>query len=360
MSTDAPISPPASDTTTALVTEDFRFRVSGYRGFESDILRLRNANREASQSQVYLDWRYDTVERAQQPQVYWLDDPAGVPAGMAALIPRPYWFDGKAVSVGVLGDISIDASRRGKGLGRLLLASMTAHCGKEYPQRTQFVIPTEAAQRTLEGVGWRIGGKLIQHVMLLNPREKLDERFGNPGLSRAAGKIYRALLRTMLWLKTSRAFVLQLDTQLDESFERFWREFPKRGICLADRSVATLRWRYACHPHEQFKVASLVGRGGLAGYLVYERDGAEYTIYDVLAQSRQHLSRMLALFVRQALAEGLTSIRVTLNDRHPYRSVFRWMGFASRESALFLLHGAPKPQPNGPLTWILTQGDKDI
>jgi hypothetical protein len=279
---------------------------------------------------------------------------------MAAVIARPYWFDGKAASVGVLGDISLDASRRGKGLGRLLLASMTAHCDKEHPERMQFVIPTEAAQRTLESVGWRVGGKLIQHVMLLDPREKLDERFGNAALSRAVGRIYKVLLRTMLWLKTSRQFSLQVGMQFDESFERFWREFPKRGVCLADRSVATLRWRYAGHPHHEFKVASLVGRDGLAGYLVYERHGAECSIYDVLAQSRPHLNRMLALFVRQTLAEGLASIRVTLNDRHPYRPVFRWMGFATRESVLFLLHGASQPQPNGPLTWVLTQGDKDI
>lgn len=333
-------------------------RVTGYRGHEQDILALRNANRESAQFTEYLDWRYLGPAQRTGSEVLWLDTAQGMAAGMAALIQRAYWIDGAPAQIGVLGDISLNEMFRGKGLGKLLLSAMTVHCEQSHAGRTGFVIPTEAARRSLAAAGWSTGGLLIPHVMLLNPAVKMQPHCGSLARPLAAG--YRLAIRT--WLGWTRRRVDRLDYPVDfaADFDAFWQAFPKQGLCLADRSAATLKWRYTCHPHQRFRIASLNDGDRLVGYLVFECGEDSCFIYDVLARSVHALQRMIAPFVLQMMQEGLCSIRIMLNDAHPYRRVFTRMGFFARpDSAVFQLLRPPVAM-RGALTWMLTQGDKDI
>src|SRR5580698_2412935 len=97
--------------------DGFSCAVSGFVGMEQEILRLRNTNRDNSETTAYLTWRYQSVPGAPTPCVYWLLTAQGERIGMAAAIFRPYWVQGVRTQVAVIGDISLDARWRGRGLG---------------------------------------------------------------------------------------------------------------------------------------------------------------------------------------------------------------------------------------------------
>jgi GNAT superfamily N-acetyltransferase len=340
------------------VDHGLQCRVSAYEGFEREVMALRNSNREVAQSSDYLSWRYAAQSCAAAPQVYWLDQAGGVSVGMASLVPRRYWIDGCAQAVGVLGDISLDATQRGKGLGKLLLEFMTRQIDREAKLPWCLVIPTPAARHALRSAGWVEGGSLVRRALLLEPLGLLARKL--PGaLARGISRAYRTTLRGFLRLSAGSG-ELSIGENFGAEFEEFWRAFPKHGLGIADHGVATLEWRYSGHPRKRFRIAALRGDAGLQGYLVFECSDSVCSIYDVLAKSNASLRTIVTKFIARMMADGLASISVTLNDSHPYQATFARMGFIARDRAVFQLHRSVVNADEPALTWMLTQGDKDV
>jgi len=197
----------------------FRCRVTTYEGFERDVLTLRNTNREVAQSTDYLAWRYAGAGCADTPQIYWLDSARGVPVGMASLVPRSYWIDGNSVSVGVLGDISLDATQRGKGLGKLLLEFMTRQIDGAARLPWCLVIPTPAARHALRSAGWVEGGSLVRRALLLDPQPTIAHKLRSGVLSRALAGAYRAALRGFLRCWRDEGYELAIGDDFGSEFE---------------------------------------------------------------------------------------------------------------------------------------------
>ena len=340
--------------------DGFQCRVTTYAGFERDVLSLRNTNREVAQSTDYLAWRYADRGCADAPQIYWLDSARGAPVGMASLVPRKYWVDGHASSVGVLGDISLDATQRGKGLGKLLLEFMTRQIGRDAKLPWCLVIPTPAARHALRSAGWVEGGSLVRRALLLDPREIVARKLRSDVLSRSLARGYQAMLRGFLRLGVDGRSELAIGETFGSEFDEFWRAFPKRGLGIADHSAATLEWRYAAHPQKRFRVAASRGAAGMRGYLIFECSAGVCSIYDVLAQSPAALKGMLAPFILRMMSDRHTSISVTLSDAHPYQTTFARLGFVVREQSVFQVHGSPVHAETRAPVWMLTQGDKDV
>jgi GNAT superfamily N-acetyltransferase len=345
-------------------TERYQFTVTGYAGFQSEILRLRNANRSLARTARYLDWRYAGSNGAPEPKVYWMNDGAGRCSGMAAVIFRAFWIDNEPQHAAILGDISLDAELRGRGLGRSLLRFVAEDLDRHHPDCLAFVIPNGEAQRSLTSAGWASGGKLIPYVFMLNPEDKLRRVLRSARLARQIARPAAMLMTGVARLHRRQGYSLDLSGGLDDSLDAIWRRFDRKRLVLSDRSVATLNWRYASHPQAAFKFATLHRRGQPAGYLVYEfaEGGGECSVYDLLLPEPGDLGCMLALFASYLADQGgVDALRLLLNDEHPYRKQLWKLGFVARApSGVFQLYGRNAQARLEGSRWFLTQGDKDI
>jgi GNAT superfamily N-acetyltransferase len=345
-------------------TERYRFAVTGYAGFEGEILRLRNANRPHAQTARYLDWRYTGSNVAPAPKVYWMKDAAGRCSAMAALIFRSFWIGNEPRHVAVLGDISLDSDLRGRGLGRSLLEFVAEDLERHQPDCLGFVVPSEEAERSLACAGWTTGGRLIPHVLMLDAAEKLRRVLKSQLLARGIARPAGMLMAGVTRLHRRQGTSLRLLDRPEDSLDAIWRRFDRRQFVLSDRSIATLQWRYASHPQAAFKFAVLLRHGQPAGYLVYEvpEGSRECSIYDLLLPQPADLGSMLALFARHlADAGGVDAIRLLLNDGHPYRRQLWKLGFVARASSgVFQLYGRNARARLEGCRWFLTYGDKDV
>ena len=343
---------------------DYQFAVTGYAGFESEILRLRNANRSLAQTAEYLEWRYAGSNGAPEAKVYWINDRAGRSTGMAALIFRPFWVNAKLQHVAVLGDISLDSELRGRGLGRSLLKFMAEDLDRDHADCLAFVIPNEAAQQSLTSVGWTTGGRLIPHVFLLNPEEKLRRVLGSSWLARGIAGPAARLMAGVARLRRKEGCSLHVAGGPDDSFDSLWQRLAKQYLVLSDRSLQALHWRYVDHPGCTFEFARLDRHGQPAGYLVYQVSQAsrECFIYDLILLEQGDLGCMLALFITQLADQGgVDIVRLLLNDGHPYGRQLWKLGFVARDpSGVFQLYGRSARNGLGGSRWFLTLGDKDI
>jgi GNAT superfamily N-acetyltransferase len=340
---------------------EFSCAVSGYEGFESEILRLRNANRARPESLEYVRWRYRHSPDAPAPLIFWLLSPERLRIGMASVVFRPYWIDGARVQTAVLGDISLDERWRGRGLGLRLVRYMTEHLDRNFPELPGFVIPTEAARRPLAGAGWVTAGDLRPHVCPLNLMRHLRRLVRSHWLALQLARALRALLRVWVRRYVPQDAFVQVEESLDPTVLQFVRGNGGSGRAMRDLDPGSLEWRYAQHPRTRFMYATLTRAGEVRGFLVFEESTLERTctIYDLAGRTGADLRAMLALWVLRGLSQRhLETLRVWVNDQHPCRVHLRRLGFVTRRpDAVFQVHSV-RAAP-GLLAWSITQGDKD-
>lgn len=343
--------------------DGFRLSVTDYAGHEDEVLRLRNLNRPVPETRAYLDWRYAGGDAACPPKIVWLTSESGAQVGMTGIVFRPFWADGIRIRTAVLGDISLDEAYRGRNLGRRLLEYVTRYLAEAFPDCLGFVIPTEAARRSLDAAGWTVGGKLLPYVLVLDPTEKLSKLMP-AWLARPCARVLRAAYASYSRAQVGRQDKLCPTEITGADFDRLWAVRAKSGLVMGDRSCVSLAWRHAHHPHQACRILKLVRDERMVGYLVHavSVDGHMCSIYDVAVESLKDLSSLLGLFAQACIeARGIANIRLVLSEAHPYTSALWKLGFIAREPQgvfqFFVPASAPKLDR---LAWALSLGDKDI
>lgn len=283
---------------------------------------------------------------------------------MAAAIFRAFWVNGRLESVAVIGDISLDARLRGRGLGQQLLMGLSRDFVSRTSNHRALVIPTEAARRSLDALGWRSAGRLIPYVCLLNPSMRLARILRNKIVVDVLSVLTRSSLSMVAKLQARNGFSIHIADDFDSTFDGLWACLPKAGLIMSDRSFKTLAWRYRDHPNLCFHVARFVYRGELRGYVIFKSElmERECTIHDIVVADEGDLPCMLSLFLGYCIEHGgVDCIRLVLSEYHPYvRKVWR-LGFVPRElQGIFQVLDPPFPDSSIMEPWCLTGGDKDI
>ena len=339
---------------------EFSCRVTGFAGLESEILRLRNANRERLETLEYLEWRYASTADAPQPLVFWLMRTGGERIGMASVIFRPYLIDQQRIMTAVVGDISLDVRWRGRGLGRRLLQYMTDHLDAHYPQHPAFVIPTEAARRVLASLGWVTRGRLVPYVYVLDAQRYLrSPLLGDRTARHIASWLASAARAVARWRAPHDGALFFADARGSSTLE-LPCALPGHGGAVRELSPASLKWRYAEHPHSQFAFGRFYRAGELRGFVILEDDtlSQSCSIYDLGTTTTVDARDMLALCVLRGLSSGLSSLRMILDERHPLRKCLRGLGFVARRTdSVFQVHSRTGAAESS--EWFVTQGDKD-
>ncbi|MBS0377857.1 MAG: hypothetical protein JSS29_05165 [Proteobacteria bacterium] len=343
-----------------MTDSDISYAVTGLQGWERQVLGLRNSNRETDESMEYLNWRYATPEGAPAARIYWARVGAEAPIGVAAAIFRWYWIKGSRRPVAVIGDISVEANWRSKGVGEGLLRFMSDDIGSIAPPILGFVIPTEPARRLLERVGWASRGELVPWVYVLDLKRWASRVPMGRVAFRPLGRIFRSLNRAWLRLHCSADARLTVTNRLDSELLSLIERCPPAGEVTRDLRDSAV-WRYERHPHGRFRFAVLK-RGSEAKALVIfeeEADKATCTVYDIVSESEAYCRHAFARFVLRCMdAPELDSVRVPLDSGHPARLVLRRLGFLARPAdAHFAIYNSAPEEMHA--DWRVTLGDKD-
>lgn len=343
----------------------FVLAVTGYEGFEEEVLRLRNANRAGSKSRQYLDWRYGQDGAEIEPRVYWVRTADGQAVGMAAVIFRAYRVDGERIWFAVLGDISLDTAFRSQGLGRRLLGFVTDDLRQNFPCCPGFVIPTPVAEKSLGAVGWHLAGQLVPHVLPLDLAERFARATRNEWLGALLARLPE-ILATLVWRHHARKSGLRLEVtaQLDDALDVLWSRYPKQGLILRELGKDALARRFAGHPDFSYRFGRILRGADLIGVVVFDSSVEEQicNVYDVLISDDRDLVPSMAVFVLHIVSlGGFRAIRFVTSDGHRYGGLLWRLGFVAREpQAVFQVFVSGNSSSLLGGKWQLTLGDKDI
>ena len=343
--------------------EDISFAVSSYEGHELEVLQLRNRNRPEFKEQRYLDWRYTCRDALFPPVIFWVRQ-GERQIGMAGIVFRSYLINGRVHQVGVLGDIALDKPYRGRGIACDFFHFINEYL-KEHSHPLAFVLPNLVAEKALARCGWHTVDEIASFVFLLNPVDKIAARLRLRWLSRVLGLGYRFLNSIRLRSWREEGFFANFPADFDDTVSGLWRDVPKEGIIIRERSPRALHARYRLHPDSaRFRIFCVSRGGSPVGIIVYSvsDDRRQCFIHELLVDNTRVIPPVMALFVDIALNEAtIVSLRLTLNDAHPYAQTLKKMGFIRRDTiqALQVLEDGKAPL-TGEAAWFMTAGDKDV
>ena len=336
------------------------FSVTPYQGFEDEIRDLLDHNRSSKHTRQYLDWRYLEEETPHLPLIFWLRLPSGKAVGVASLISRPYWVNGHASSVWVLGDIALNADLRGKGLGRKLFKFMNSYIEKNFSNFV-FVIANESAQKSLAATGWNQFYPFNPLVLVIDPLEKMLPNLRNNFLFKLLRVCSRQFLSMWFSLHTFKSNLrLAAVSCFDKSFNKLWLSLDKRTIIIRDRSQTSLNWRFDKHPQESFQIHKALHLNKMVGYIISTHKKRKCQIVDLVALKVKYVRPIVALFLKEyCKIWHIQTVRIRINEDNTYVPELKKLGFIHRyEKKAFQVYNSKEIA--GLYNWFVTEADKDI
>ena len=135
----------------------------------------------------------------------------------------------------------------------------------------------------------------------------------------------------------------------------------KFGFCL-ERSAAYLNWRYIENPLVRYAIVTARRSGRLVGYMVWTQAEEDASIVDLFAEEDPKMvTQLIDEVTALAQKSGVETLSVSINEAHPWHSLFSEMGFRLRDSVPVVIIPSKTfqhkidPQLTG---WYLMQGDR--
>jgi hypothetical protein len=308
-------------------------------------------------------WLY--LNGVHKPAQAWLAvDTGNSTCGAAAAFPRRFYAGNDDVLGWVLGDFCLDPQYRSLGpalqLQRACLSMLENSDGTFC-----YDFPSASMVAVYKRLGFTAAGQMLRLAKPLRVDRKVKEMIKNRGAQRVAAAVGNTLLKIASPGATADE-ALEIAIQQGACGEEFTtlaeEQRGKHGICL-QRSAAYLNWRYIENPLARHEIITARRDGRLVGYVVWNHAGEDASIVDLFGEEDRGIVRRLAAEVTAlALKRGVMTISVSMNEAHPWRSLFSEMGFRLRDSAPIMIIPSKTfthkidPQLRG---WYLMQGDRD-
>ena len=341
--------------------KEYSFTMTSFVGNEDEILNLRNKNRTIKKDRSYLQWRYLGLKTKKAPEIFWIKNKNGTEIGMASIIYRPYWINNKLLDLMVLGDISLNKQYRGTGLAKIFFNYLS----KQLLERKNcfaLVLPNIVAKKVLKGANWQEREELNNYVLLLNPYNKIKEKIKYNIISFMLAKIWKGYVNLLFWIINDQDYTIAIKSEFDNKFDVLWEKFNKKGLCIGDKGLTYLQWRYK---NKNILIAQCFLKNEMVAYLIYKiiDISKDCIIYDLISYKKSKVLPFLKLFIQYVnYNEEIESIRMKMNSSHMYAKELKKIGFFSRkEGDVFqLLMSKNIKNEEKKISWMITEADKDI
>jgi hypothetical protein len=310
------------------------------------------------------DWLY--MKGPHGPARGWVatDEQRNSVIGVAGAFPRLVWMNGKTTLAWVLGDFCLDSAYRSLGPAlQLQRACLSMVEGNESAFCYDF--PSASMVAVYKRLGSSVTGQMVRLAKPLRVDRKIKEMIQN----RTAQHVVSSVANAFLKICSPRA---KTDNTLETSIQRgsYGEEFTtlandqcgKLALCL-QRSAEYLNWRYVNNSLARHEIITARRDGRLVGYVVWTHTGKDAYIVDLFGEDDLGMVRRLVAEVTALARErGMMTLSVSLNESHPWKSLFSEVGFHLRDSAPLMIIPSKTfaqkidPQLTG---WYLMQGDRD-
>jgi len=336
------------------------FRTLPYEQCVDVVSAFRNSQREAQRDLAYFEWRYAGRPNGRAAHVTMGFDETGTAVAAASLIPHEFSVAGVVCLAGMVGDVSVAASMRGRGVAAALLAELLG-AALARGLAACFVLPNQELTGSLTRAGFQTVGEIRRAIRLLSVQQRLRTRFGM--LGGLAGSLLDVALNASDALSgdaTHGKYTVAMPQDFDSSYDSLWDRLPKANTGLALRNRSYLQWRFRNKPGAPYRIFELRRGAELAGYVIHHTEERVALVDDFLAEdaaAAQALGKAFAAAARGA-AWG-DAIQVRYVEQPDLPSPWRGGRYVMRADVQRVMW-ATAPGLPAPRHWFVTPADKDV
>ena len=185
-------------------------------------------------------------------------------AGQLAAIPVELKVGTEILPSMWILDFVVDPKFRRQGIGKRLVLAAEESCDVLLGVNTM----EQHAPALLQGLGWKIAGKIPRFHKLLFPGFALREIPKIKPLSKVVDLGFapfrpRSDKKNLLENEN-----LRLLETFDADFDKLWNEASGQWNCAVKRDAKMLRWQYQKQPGKKFDILGFYEKGNLHGYAV--------------------------------------------------------------------------------------------
>jgi hypothetical protein len=355
----------------------YQLEVASPAAVREDLLRIWRANLPLeTEAEEKFRWLY---ERAPHPagHVLMLSAVGGGATervGAAGYGVRRFALHSTLATAALMGDLGVDRRHRTALPGLTLVRGARDHALRTHAFAYGF--PNHRAEPVFRRAGYTILGRMVRFVRVLRHASYVQRMMPMPVLPAIAGAVLDgARLIAPTASRIAGALGGRLETfrqaeEVDDRFDRLWREARSSYRVVGERSAAFLRWRFLERPGVQAEIVALSGYtkgASLSAYAVIERAGETAYVRDLFGHTAA-LDRLLPRLVLALSRAGCASIGCRILPNRRLDALLVRHGFVPRTQedgravALCLAPAGPlTASPLGaPDAWHLTDADEDV
>lgn len=338
---------------------DVTFRTLPFAQCADTVAAFRNSQREAQRDAAYFDWRYVARPSGLPAHVTLGFDAGGQTVAAASLIPHDFRVADTPVKAGMIGDVSVAASMRGRGLAAQLIARLRDDAFARGLDAC-FVLPNKELTGALTRCGFIHAGSILRAIRLLSIRGRLQRRLG--AIGGLAGAVFDGVLRAVGNLQDGTPpapFTTATPASFDARYDALWARVKKTDAGLALRDATWLGWRFTSKPGGHYRIFEISRGAELAGYIVHHREDDLVYVDDFLAadaEAAQWLGRAFAVAARKGAWGDAIQVRYVEQPAIPVPFAGRYLRRADSQAVMWVARdGSPQARH-----WYVTPADKDV
>jgi hypothetical protein len=314
-------------------------------------------------------WKWEFMDGPDGKGFLYLAEDGEKLAGHFADIPRRFSVNGEVLRGTLSLDLMVHPGYRRKGI----FAEMGKYAARRVKEEkglfmTAFPIRKETIGGLLK-IGWEVVGELPVLVYPLRFRGIINRYLHCSPLSFLMGGVARGgyhLLRGRKRQEELQGIQLEMITQFDGEFDRFWERAMKLYPVMGARDRAFLNWRYLKNPIRNYTLYRAAENGEMTGYLILRRVDLLHfksvVVVDLLALNDRSLRALIGKGIDHSLMAGADLLGCMIPKNHPYHRTLKDLGFLpSLKTFLLMVYRlAGEKVPLDPEAWYMNWGDTDV
>lgn len=290
------------------------------------------------------DWFYAGAPQGAPLMQLLVHGASAEPVGTCSAGRRRMCLGAQALEAGVLVDLAVTPEHRSLGPA-LMLQQGLFNAGRTHLDLL-YGFPNPKAVPVFKRIGYRALGQMERHVRVVRHAPYVARRIPAP-LATLAGALLDALDAATRAVRTRLRATWH--THVPGEADALWSRAPRPDAVTAERTLASLRWRFDAAPDADFRHLVLSDRDGAAAWFATRRDGHilhvhDYWTRDGALASRAHLDGLLAAARRDGAAAVSIELASIGSLLQPWRDagftvrsarpVFGWCGIAQGDAAV--------------------------
>jgi len=267
----------------------------------------------------------------------WLarDEDKNTIIGTMVIFPKDIILDGERRHVGIAGDLGVDITYRGHGIGKALLKESVAHYS-EYGMDFIYGTPNVVSGAVCKRGGFQVVGWAVRMVKVIRSYYRI-KRVVKIGFM---ARMLSAVVDTFLKLgskerkfKIDDRYDFEEMADFDERFDDFWKKISPDHIMIGERTREFLNWRFANCPFKDFKVFLITNKskGTILGYIIFRYEEGSVQISDLMVTDvDEMLPPLLAGFIKKRRNEDINIFTIFMLGSEKIVSVLKDFGFSVR------------------------------